>query len=80
MVGELIGKGLCNLGIHKVDDWTFRRSKSCIQDGGCQRCGASRDRLFHNYEQHLKVSFWEDVYWECTRCGEEDRPPNYPGY
>jgi len=66
MVGALIGKGLCYLGIHKVDDWTYRRSEGCIQDGVCQRCGAKEDRLVHDYGGGF-----------CTRCGES-RPPKDP--
>ena len=63
MVGALIGKGLCNLGIHKVDCWTYRHSMRCIQDGVCQRCGAKRDRVHHNWP--AKGFFGSD----CERCG-----------
>ena len=70
MVGALIGKGLCNLGIHKVDCWTYRHSlchkyppKRCIQDGVCQRCGAKRDRVHHDWP--VNFPFGSD----CKRCG-----------
>jgi len=77
MVGALIGKGLCNLGIHKVDCWTYRHSSTalplvhpwdmamrCIQDGVCQRCGAKRDRVHHDWP--VNFPFGSD----CRRCGE----------
>ena len=61
---ELIGIGLCYLGIHKMESWTYRQSGSCIQDGVCQRCGAKCDRLPHQWEGDT-----------CTRCAERVRPP-----
>ena len=80
MVGALIGKGLCDLGIHKVDCWTYRHSSKlkwcstwnyheylamrCIQDGVCQRCGAKRDRVHHDWP--VNFPFGSD----CRRCGE----------
>ncbi len=62
MVDALIGKGLCKLGIHKVD-WTYRHSKRCIQDGVCQRCGAKRDRVYHDWVEGL-------FRVDCGRCGK----------
>ncbi len=63
MIGVFIDKGLCYLGIHKVESWTYRWS-ACIQDGVCQRCGARCERLYHS---------WGDpsgTRYTCTRCGE----------
>ena len=62
MVGTF-GKGLCNLGIHKVDCWIYQHSRACIQDGVCQRCGASRARLHHHWVERT-----------CKRCGEHQPP------
>ena len=68
MVGALIGKGLCYLGIHKVDDWTYRYSERCIQDGVCQRCGAKQERLPHDWDAPY------DQLATCRRCGEGRGP------
>ena len=59
------GKGLCNLGIHKVDCWTYRHSRACIQDGVCQRCGAKRDRVYHDWVEGL-------FRVDCGRCHGHD--------
>ena len=41
MVRALIGKGLCRLGTHWVDIWTYRqKALTCTQIGVCQRCGS----------------------------------------
>ncbi len=74
MVGTL-GKGLCNLGIHKVNCWTYRHSSKlaelchedlamrCIQDGVCQRCGAKRNRVHHDWPNNFPFGS------DCERCG-----------
>ena len=41
MFGDLIGKGLCGVGIHWVESWTYRRLSSCTQDGFVSGAGTS---------------------------------------
>ena len=63
-------RSLCFLDRHRVASWTYREmwetsrrpSNVCFQDGECQRCGSSRERVHHQWK-HTSVS--TDT---CTRC------------
>ena len=63
MVGALIGKGLCNLRLHRVDSWTYTLSGLCLQGGICQRCGVKCNRLRHDWGGFSSPQI-------CRRCGE----------
>ena len=57
MVGDLIDKGLCLLGIHWVKSWEYLGNLVCDQEGGCQCCGSKRYRVHHNWGEE-----WGGVY------------------
>jgi len=57
---------LCSFGAHRFENWEYWQDDQglqppdhhmCFQYGVCQRCGARRNRLQHD---------WAENY--CTRC------------
>lgn len=65
MIGVLIGKGLCRLGIHRVNAWTYRCDGRCTQDGVCRLCKGRRVR-----ERHDRIGNSWGGLW-CGRCGAD---------
>ena len=47
----MIGRILCGVGIHAVNLWEYRMDSLCTQDGVCQRCGAKREQVEHDYRR-----------------------------
>ena len=91
MVGALIGQGLCNLGIHKGDSWTYRESNLEGQPASRRKNGWWWAELAQPFKGDVCI---QDGVCQrcgakcnrlvhdygggfCTRCGEQEPPEAY---